>query len=167
MSNFKFIKQHDSMQCGVACLSMICKYYGKHFSINQLSNLCNPTTEGVSLKGICDAAQHLGFNVTPVKTQRSKLDASLLPCILYWNQNHFVVLYKVFRKHKYYIADPAKGKCIYTPNEFDNYWESSFSNGTSEGIALFLEPTSSFHSLYLEQEQSYSSFKFIYNFHNE
>ena len=59
MDNFPLYTQHDSMQCGIACLAMICKHYGKEFSIETLSRYCFASTEGVSLLGISEAANIL------------------------------------------------------------------------------------------------------------
>ena len=43
---FECFLQHDSMQCGIACLAMICKHYGKEFSIETLSRYCFASAEG-------------------------------------------------------------------------------------------------------------------------
>lgn len=104
---FPFIYQHDSMQCGVSCLFMVCKYFRQEFSISFLSNICISTTEGVSLLGIREAAEKVGLKTVSGKIWIGKLTQSPLPCILHWNQNHFVVLYKV-KKKRFYIADPGK-----------------------------------------------------------
>ena len=98
------------MECGVACLSMICRHYGRKIPALSLKRLCSPTVEGVSLKGISDAAISLGFNAYPVKIPLSMLEPDTFPCILHWNQNHFVVLYGITKSGKYLIADPGKGK---------------------------------------------------------
>lgn len=97
------------MQCGVTCLAMICKYYKNAYSIETLSKLCSVSTEGVSLFAIKNAAEKLGFNSICCKTSIEQLVSISMPSILHWNQNHFVVLYKVKNKKKFYIAAPAKG----------------------------------------------------------
>ena len=97
MTNFPFYHQHDTMQCGITCLRMICKYYGKEFSIETLSKYCFVTNEGVSLLGICEAATQMGFENTCGRISVEQLVKAPLPCILHWNQNHYVVLYKVKR----------------------------------------------------------------------
>lgn len=95
MKNFKFYEQYDAMQCGVACLRMVCTYYGCDYSFNFLSKYCHPTTEGVSLLGIIDAATKLGLQTECNRLTLSQLCDKKMPCILHWNQNHFVVLYKI------------------------------------------------------------------------
>ena len=104
------------MQCGVACLQMICKYLGREYTVDSLSKLCFATTEGVSLLGINEAANTLGLHTVCARATTDMLSNEPLPCILYWNQNHFVVLYKVKRKKKFYVADPGKGLVTYSLN---------------------------------------------------
>ena len=95
MKKFHCIKQYDSMGCGIACLQMICAYYGKKIKQEYLSKICFPTTEGVSLLGIGDAASKIGFDTDSESLTIEELLTAKLPCILHWNQNHFVVLYKI------------------------------------------------------------------------
>ena len=115
---FHFVKQLDAMQCGVACLAMICKYYKKAYSIETLSKICGVSTEGVSLLAIKTAAEKLGFYSIFGKTSIEQLANISQPCILHWNQNHFIVLYKVKKQKKFYIADPGKGLLCYSIEEF-------------------------------------------------
>jgi len=91
----KFILQHDSMQCGIACLKMICQNFGKEVSFSFLSNMCSCTNEGTSLLSISETAKKIGLKSICCKLSLSDLSDVQTSCILYWNQNHFVVLYKV------------------------------------------------------------------------
>ena len=129
------------MQCGVTCLQMICRYYKKIYSIystDTLHQYCFATNEGVSLLGISDAAKKLGLRTVCGRITVNQLNASSLPCILHWNQNHFVVLYKIRRGKTFYIADPGKGKIKYTKEEFRRHWISTTSQGEeAEGIHSF------------------------------
>ena len=84
-----------------------------------------------------------------------------LPCILHWNQNHFVVLYKIRRGKKFYIADPGKGKIRYNREEFRRHWISTTSQGEEKGVAMFLEPTPEFGSLKGEEAEGIHSFRFL------
>lgn len=144
---FPIYIQHDSMQCGIACLQMICKYYGKEYTLTQLSELCFATNEGVSMLGISQAAEKLGLHTICGRAITDQLSKVQLPCILFWNQNHFVVLYKVEKCRKgnrYYIADPSKGRVEYTEREFKNGWLNTQSKGQEKGLAMFLNPTPAF-----------------------
>lgn len=145
MKKIHFIKQHDSMECGIACLQMICAYHGRERSLAFLSNICHATTEGVSLLGIRDAAVKMGFYVISGRLTIEELPASTLPCILHWNQNHFVVLYKVRKNKKFYIADPGKGLMTYHIDEFKSHWIETVSGSEEKGIAMFFEPTPMFY----------------------
>ncbi|MCW4138009.1 peptidase domain-containing ABC transporter [Segatella copri] len=162
-----FYKQHDSMQCGVACLQMICKYLGREYTVDSLSKLCFATTEGVSLLGINEAANTLGLHTVCARATTDMLSNEPLPCILYWNQNHFVVLYKVKRKKKFYVADPGKGLVTYSLNEFKQHWISTSSNGEDKGIAMFLETTPAFFTYNMECEENVKekrSFRFLFGY---
>lgn len=165
MPCFPLIRQHDSMQCGVACLAMVCSHYGREYSLETLSRYCSPTAEGVSLLAVCDAAGKLGLHATAGRTVAGQLNATLLPCILHWRQNHFVVLYRVRGrggKRRYFIADPAKGLSVYSEDDFLEAWASTGIGGQDGGVALFLKPTPEFYSRPQEgRQQQKRSFRFL------
>lgn len=158
---FRFIKQHDAMQCGIASLAMVCSHFGKQYSMEYLSRVCYATHEGVSLLGITQAAQKLGLESLSTKTTVEGILQAPLPCILHWNQNHFVVLYKIRRGKTFYIADPDKGKIRYTKEEFKSHWISTTSQGEEKGVAMFLEPTPEFGRLKGEEAEGIHSFRFL------
>lgn len=164
MIHFPLILQHDSMQCGVACLAMVCSHYGREYSLETLSKYCSPTAEGVSLLAISDAAARLGLHATAGRTVAGSLDSTVLPCILHWRQNHFVVLYKVGGhggKRRYFVADPAKGHAVYGGKDFMDAWASTGVGGQDGGVALFLKPTPEFYSRPQEDRQQKRSFRFL------
>lgn len=165
---FPFSKQHDSKQCGVACMIMICKYYGKKYSNNYISSLCTPTREGLSLRALKQFAIKVGFNVLCAKTSPSLIKTISFPCILHWNQNHFVVLYKVDRRgRRFWIADPGKGKYKLSLEEFKTHWISTSNDGEENGIAMFLEPNEEFYKQRIENDESgrdKRSFKFFFQY---
>lgn len=165
MWNFPFVKQLDSMQCGIACISMICRFYGRNVDISELEGICHATTEGVSMHGIVDAAHKLGLETFVALASIDKLSDINLPCILHWNQNHFVVLYKISKKGKsFHVADPGKGLVIYSADEFKKHWISSSSEGEGTGIVALLNPKSSFTSyegLLPKESTSKHSFRFL------
>lgn len=162
MKKFHCIKQHDSMGCGIACLQMICAYYGKQIRQEYLSKICFPTTEGVSLLGIGDAASKIGFDTDSESLTIEELLTAKLPCILHWNQNHFVVLYKIKGNKKLYVADPGKGLMDYTMEEFKKHWIGTEQGNEEVGIAMFLEPNNTFDERSNEQDaRTEKSFKFL------
>ena len=145
---FRLIRQLDAMQCGVASLAMVCRSHGLRCSVKWLEGYCTPTTEGVSLKGIADAAHELGLETVSAKVTAGQLAGAPLPAILHWNQNHFVVLYRIGRfSKKYCVADPGKGKMRLGREEFVAHWLSTSSGGERKGVAMFLEPTERFGRL--------------------
>ncbi|VTY12756.1 Lactococcin-G-processing and transport ATP-binding protein LagD [uncultured Prevotella sp.] len=150
--SFYFYRQHDAMQCGIACMAMVCKYYGRKCSFETLSNTCTITNEGVSMQALKQLAESLGFNVLCGKASLYQIKDINSPIILHWNQNHFVVLYKVKRGKIFYIADPAKGLVKYNLEEFKKHWVSTQSGGEEKGIAMFLEPTPAFYEKKMDEE---------------
>ena len=167
MNGFRVGFQHDSMQCGIACLQMVCKYFGREYSLDSLSKLCFATTEGVSLLGINEAANTLGLHTTSARVTTTVLSDVPLPCILHWNQNHFVVLYKVKNGKKFYIADPGKGLITYRLDEFKQHWISTKSNDEDKGIAMFLETTPTFFTYKMQDEENIKekrSFRFLFGY---
>ena len=165
MKHFPVSQQHDTMQCGITCLQMICKHFKKELSIETLSQYCFATNEGVSLKSINEAAISLGFHTLGGCVTLSELQRAPLPCILHWNQNHFVILYRVHKKKEraYYIADPAKGLLKFKEKDFIQSWISTFKN-EEKGIALFLQPTPTFYKKQDERKKKKRSFAFIFGY---
>ncbi len=153
--SFPFYAQFDSVDCGPTCLRMIAKYYGRSFPLQYLREKCFITRLGVSMLGISDAAEYIGFRTMSVKCNFAQLvkDAPI-PCILHWNQKHFVVCYeikkrKLFSKSASYIikiADPAGDKYTMTEAEFLKCWISTKQRGEEVGSALLLIPTPSFYN---------------------
>lgn len=165
MSRFHVCFQKDAMQCGIACLQMICVHYGKKYSQDFLSNICYATTEGVSLLGIKDAAVKIGLYTISGRVTLENLSSATLPCILHWNQNHFVVLYKVKKGSKFYIADPGKGLISYTIDEFKQHWIEVGQGEGEKGIVMFLEPTQDFYENIGGQEpRTEKPFKFLFGY---
>lgn len=149
---FPHYSQLDAMDCGPACLRMVAKHYGKSYSLQTLRERCFITREGVSMLGISDAAEFIGMRTIGVRISFEQLTReAALPCILHWNQNHFVVCYKI-RRHRngktlLYIADPASRKAAYNEEEFRRCWLSKKENGIDTGTALLLEPGPEFNGM--------------------
>lgn len=160
MKRVPVIFQHDGMQCGVACLAMVCRWYGRDYSLDFLGKFCFATTEGVSMMGISDAARRLGLEVVAGRVPVKALEHIDGPVILHWNQNHFVVLYKV-KKNRFYIADPGKGYVDYTRDEFVEHWASTRTGGEDKGIAMFLEPGPQFGTVSDEGRSERRSWRFL------
>ncbi|MGK0387329.1 MAG: ATP-binding cassette subfamily B protein [Maribacter sp.] len=143
---FPFYEQPDSMDCGVTCLRMISKHYGKHYSMEYLRDRSYVDREGVSLMGISDAAEAIGMRTVAAKVTYDQLvDDVPLPAILHWEQDHFLVIYKI-SKNNAWVADPKVGKIKYSKKEFLKKWASDVDeDGTPEGITMMLEPMTEFY----------------------
>lgn len=147
MGRFHLHIQHDAMQCGIACLQMICEYHGRKVSAAEVEELCPSTAEGVSLLGMSRAAEALGLHTVSGRLSMDMLAKVPLPCILHWRQQHFVVLYRIRgsgRRLRYSVADPAKGLVEYSREELEEGWLSSRSAGEDKGIAMLLDVTPRF-----------------------
>jgi len=148
---YSFAKQCDAMDCGPSCLVMIAKHYGTHPNIEAIRKTCDLGKGGVSLLGISKAAETIGFKTIGGRLSFDTLTSEVpLPCIIHWNQNHFVVVYKIKKRrgnrYEVYVADPGKGLITYTKEEFCEHWVSTKTNGEEKGIALLLEPTEQFYA---------------------
>ena len=144
----KFFPQHDQMDCGPSCLAMIASKYGKNYSLQYLRDNSFLTREGVSLLGLTEASKKIGFETLSAKLTIEKLieEKQTLPCILHWNQNHFVVLKKITRniftkKLFFHLADPSHGLIKLDEIKFKKSWIVD----DNKGVSLFLEPTNDFY----------------------
>ena len=164
MKHFPHFTQHDVMDCGPTCLRMVAAFYGRHYSLEGLREKSFITREGVSMLGISEAAEKIGFRSICVQVGFEKLKEAPLPCIIHWNQQHFVVVYKLTDKHVW-VADPGAGKLKYTKEEFCNCWLSSRKNEENTGVALLLEPTPEFYTTEDEgDEVNRKGFSFLYSY---
>lgn len=152
MSNkvFWVARQRDLMDCGPTCLQMIARHYGRYLRLERLRERSFIARTGVSLLGISEAAEELGFHTIGGKVCLvDLLEERALPCIAHWNGNHFVVIYDIKKikgdSYQIFVADPALGKVTYNHQEFEQCWQSSIEDGVSYGIVLLLEPTPAFY----------------------
>lgn len=144
LKQFPFYKQLDSKDCGPTCLRMVAKFYGRSFSIQTVRNLCKINIEGVSLLGIKEAAESLGFRTIATEVDFDTLiESAPLPCIAHLGNNHFVVVHKANKKNVY-VADPANALICYSKQEFLDQWSKKRDNDKAFGIVLLIEPTSIF-----------------------
>ena len=161
---FPHFLQLDSMDCGPTCLRMIAKYYGCSYSVQYLREHAFITREGVSMLGISDAAELIGFRTMGVRITQKQLCTEVpLPCILHWNQQHFVVCYKI-KNERYYIADPASKKVTYSETEFARCWCSTLVGEKDTGTALLLEPGPDFYNKEEEGMFRNRTFSYFYRY---
>lgn len=163
MSRFPHYKQPDAMDCGPTCLRMIAKFYGKTINLDYLREQSHISREGVSLLGISDAAEAIGMRSLGTKVTFEQLVKDVpKPCVVHWDQNHFVVVYEA-RKGNVYVADPAFGLVKYTDSEFKKHWLATVAQGEQKGICLLLQPTPAFYEQDDEQVNR-SGFAFLWRY---
>lgn len=153
------------MDCGPTCLKIIAKFYGKNINISTLTELSEIGKDGVNLLGLSQAAESIGFRTLSVEIDYEKLITEApLPCVIHWDQNHFVVITPGSSKKKVVIADPAHGILSYSVEDFKSHWLQSLESDT--GIALLIEPTPKFH-LREEEAGKKISWGFLYQYVGE
>jgi ATP-binding cassette subfamily B protein len=153
---FQFYKQLNAMDCGPTCLRMVARAHGKHYNADTLRQLTGFNKAGITMLGISDTAEKIGFRTRGMKLTWEQLQQVSFPAILHWNQKHFVVLVAIKRK-TIKIADPAKGILTYSIPEFLKYWAASKNEEeTDTGIVLQLEPTPLFYKSADQTEQKLS-----------
>ena len=163
MKKFPNYQQTEAKDCGPTCIKIISKHYGKTINTQQLRSLSETTREGSSLLGLSDAVESMGFKSLGIKLAFNKLKEAPLPCILHWNKNHYVVLYKI-KKDTLYISDPAHGLITFTKKEFIQSWiGNNADENTEEGIALLIEPTPKFYQEEFEEDEKFG-FSFIFKY---
>jgi len=162
---FPFVKQYDAMDCGPACLKMIAGFYKKKFSLEFLRKRCFITKEGVSFLGLSEAADSIGFKTIGVKIPFEILEEKVtLPCIVYWQQKHFIVVYKI-KNGIVWVADPASGLVKYTRHTFEQSWANSITDGRKTGLVLIMEPTPALYENE-DQPEKKNGFRFLLAYFN-
>ena len=146
--------QMDAKDCGPASLKMVAKYFGRYYSLQYLRDKCGITKEGVSLLGISAAAESIGLHTAAFKCTIDDVILKVpFPVIIYWNENHFVVVYHANKKH-IWVSDPCKGHVKYTRREFMEGW---YLKNEDKGVLLALEPTADFKLSKQEKRQEKDS----------
>jgi ATP-binding cassette subfamily B protein len=135
---FPHVFQIDEMDCGAACLAMVCRYYGRAVPVSYIREIAHTTTRGTTLNGITRAAEDLGLHARSVRASKSKLDDMPLPAIVHWQGDHWIVLYRVERNHVR-VADPESGLRRYKREEFLEGW-TGYASVMSYGEGLEDQP---------------------------
>jgi len=155
---------------------MIAMHYGRSYTLQNLRERSFITREGVSMLGISDATESIGMHTQGVRiTLEQLLEDVPLPCILHWNQNHFVVLYKVSIKRglrvkpamtgeQFFIADPVGQKYVMNCEEFCRCWYSSKNQGKDVGTALLLQPSPDFYDYEDDKEKQQKNIGYFFRY---
>jgi ATP-binding cassette subfamily B protein len=177
INKFPNYKQTDAKDCGPTCIKIIAKHYKKTISIQKLRQISETTRAGSSLLGLSEASEKIGLRSLGVKLTLKRILEAPLPCILHWNKNHYVVLYKISNGRRttvlpfgktedgngtFYISDPAHGLLKYNKEEFLKHWiGNNATDQTEEGIALLIEPTAKFYDSDFKEDKQEFGFSFL------
>lgn len=147
--------QMDSHDCGPASLKMVAKFYGRYYSLQYLRDKCGITKQGVSMLDISNGAESIGLHSLALKCTINDLVFKVpFPAIVFWNNNHFIVVYKADKRHVF-VSDPTKGHVKYTHKEFCKGW---YLENENYGALLALEPTADFKQTKAEKKHRKDSF---------
>ena len=158
--SFPFVKQHDAMDCGPACLKMVAGFYNRNYSLDFLRKKCYITKEGVSFLGLSEAAGKIGFRTLGVKIPFEILQEKVtLPCIVHWQQRHFITVYSI-KDNEIRVADPATGLLKYSREEFEKSWVSTVTDRKKTGLVLIIEPSPDLYEIE-EEDKKPGGFRFL------
>ncbi|MBN3767661.1 peptidase domain-containing ABC transporter [Burkholderia sp. Ac-20365] len=121
---FGLVEQAEEMDCGAACLAMICKHYGIPMTLGKLRELANVTTAGATLDSLARAGDSLGFTTRGVQCTFDSLRGFDLPFIVHWEGYHYVIVYGV-SKDRVWLADPALGFRKLSLEDFERGWSGT------------------------------------------
>ncbi len=121
IGRFPHVKQIDEMDCGAASLAMVCRHFGRKVSLTRIRQVVHTSTDGTSLRGLCQGAEALGLAARSVKASKTNVAHMPLPAIIHWENYHWVVLFHITDKYAW-IADPASGIRRITRSELDEKW---------------------------------------------
>lgn len=153
---FKCYRQIESSDCGLTCIRMIARSYGVKIPTRHLKEITDLNRLGMSLRDLTGCLHQIGMDSAAARIRTEDIERMPLPAILYWQQRHFVVLYKFNPKRKRYsIADPAQGKLTYNEDEFKKYW---IPEGQNTGLAVLAEPKDDFYRRQYRKENEFKRF---------
>lgn len=165
MAAFTYYHQMEEMDCGATCLRMVARHYGRFYPLERLRERTGISRQGVSLLGISAGAESIGLQTLALPMSLDRLENEIpLPCILPWNEEHFVVLYRA-RKGKFYLADPdpRQGKKIVDRAQMLHHWANGDPDRPTTGNVLVLETTPDFYAQDKE-ELDKSSWQYIFEY---
>jgi len=121
---FALVEQAEEMDCGAACLAMLCRHYGIPMTLGKLRELANVTTQGATLDSLARAGESLGFTTRGVQCTHDALLGFELPFIIHWEGYHYVIVYGISKQHVW-VADPGIGFRKMTVDEFERGWSGT------------------------------------------
>jgi ATP-binding cassette, subfamily B, bacterial HlyB/CyaB len=124
IKRFPLVEQAEEMDCGAACLAMICRHYSIPMTLGKLRELANVTTQGATLDSLSRVGESLGFSTRGVQCTYEALLGFDLPFIVHWEGYHYIIVYGV-SKQRVWVADPAIGFKKMSVEEFERGWSGT------------------------------------------
>ena len=139
MNPIRPVLQAEATECGLASLAMVARAHGHKVDLPSLGKLYPVSTKGATLERLIAIASALELAPRPVRLELDELDQLVLPAILHWDLNHFVI--EKVRGDAVTILDPAVGRRTMSRAKVSAHFT---------GIALELTPTSAFKPLTIQ-----------------
>lgn len=124
IKRFAWVEQAEEMDCGAACLAMLCRHYGINMTLGKLRELANVTAQGATLDSLARAGEALGFGARGVQCTFDALQGFELPFVVHWEGYHYVIVYGV-SPDQVWVADPAVGFKKLSVEEFERGWSGT------------------------------------------
>ena len=151
LNRFPHEYQLDIMDCGPTSIKIIAKYYGKCYSLQYLRDLCGTTREGVSFLDLTYACEKIWLRTLASEANMEEMrNLITLPCIIHWNERHFMVVYHVTKKYVY-VSDPASGLLKYDFVSFKKGW---CTRHEEKGAFLAVEPKANFKQMKTSEKRN-------------
>lgn len=162
---FPHYVQREAKDCAPTCLRMVAKFHGKNIPLPYLREVCYTQRIGTTMLGLSEGAQAIGFDSVCLHLTWEQFSAGVpFPCIVHWDNDHFIVVYKI-KGDKILVGDPAYGLLKYNKRLFLKCWlQQNSESGVAMGTVLLLEPTEKFHGLYINVQEEKPSFRYLLDY---
>jgi ABC-type bacteriocin/lantibiotic exporter with double-glycine peptidase domain/CRP-like cAMP-binding protein len=118
---FPFVRQIDEMDCGAACIAMLCRYFGYDVSMSSIRSAVGTDVSGTTLSGLIRGGEEIGLSMRAIKSSPERLDALPLPAILHWEGNHWLIAERV-AGDRVRLVDPARGPRTVSREQVAEKW---------------------------------------------
>lgn len=150
---FTCYRQLEHSDCGITCIRMVAKHFGKNISTKYLYSIVDLNRQGMSIGDIVQCCNYIGLESQALRLESEYFEKMPLPAIVFWQQKHFVVVYKI--KNKFYVADPAQGKMTYTKEQFFSY---CIPEGSERALVVLIDPKHEFYEKEFAKENNILEF---------
>ncbi len=163
--HFPHYIQREAKDCAPTCLKMVAKFYGKNIPLAYLRKVCYTQRIGTTMLGLSEGAETIGFDSLCLHLTWEQFSAGVpLPCIIHWDNDHFIVVYKI-KGDKIFVGDPAYGLLKHNKRLFLKCWlQQNSESNLATGTVLLLEPTEKFYNLHINTREEKPTFGYLFNY---